>query len=490
MRAAAGVGILPGMRPLLRLATLAVALAGTVSALVAPPAYAAANPPLSWGPCPDGGGTVGVECSTLQVPVDWSRPNGRKLTLTMGRLRSDGDRPARGSVLVNFGGPIGISIEAMRMFGSAFANLRHTMDIVTWDIRGGPGLPGYSTRLPCTWRLKRVPPFPKSAREFAALAASNEAFANECRAKDPTLFDHMDSASNARDADAIRAALGERRTNFYGSSYGGFFAQAYARLFPHRVRTMVLDGTLNHSATNWPRELAAAARDNERAVRRFVDWCAAERSCALHGRDVSRVWRSVMKAADQAPIPTSTPGVAYGGDDLRQLALYLARPGVDEWPQLASALAAAERGDASGFVPAPPQQPYPSVPQPAVVECPDLPRPRTYAELDRAVRRLNAAAPHTGATGTLLGAVMACVGWPTPVTNPPRDLPRGLPPLVMSGAWVEYDSGLRTIAQVPGSRGIEHDGPGHTLYLPNECARAHLDRYLSDRILPPRGTQC
>ncbi|MBM7785711.1 hypothetical protein [Tenggerimyces flavus] len=99
------------MKPLLRLATLAVALAGTVSALVAPPAYAS---PLAWGPCPDGGGTVGIECATLRVPVDWSRPTGRKLTLTLGRLRSDGDRPAKGSVLVNFGGPIGISIEAMR----------------------------------------------------------------------------------------------------------------------------------------------------------------------------------------------------------------------------------------------------------------------------------------------------------------------------------------------------------------------------------------
>lgn len=476
------------MKPLL--ATVAVALAGVASALFTAPAYAADNSALSWGECPDGPGAVGIECATMRVPVEWSRPNGRKLTLTLGRLRSDGDRPAKGSVLVNFGGPIGISIEAMRMFGSSFAHLRHSMHIVTWDIRGGPGLPGYSTSLPCTWRPKRVPPFPKSQEEFDALAAGNGAFANECRAKDPLLFDNMDSANNARDADAIRAALGERQTNFYGSSYGGFFAQAYARLFPHRVRTMVLDGTINHSTRNWPRELAAAARDNERAVRRFIDWCDTSQSCALHGRDVSRVWRAVMKAADKAPIPTSTPGVAYGGDDLRQLAMYQVRTGADEWPNLARALAAAERGDASGFTPEPPQQPYPAVPQPAVVECPDLPRPRNHAELSRIVRRLNAVAPHTGASGTLVRAAMSCVGWPTTVTNPPRDLPHGLPPLVMSGAWIEYDSGLRIIKQVPGSRGIEHDGPGHTLYLPNECARAHLDRYLSDRVLPPRGTQC
>jgi pimeloyl-ACP methyl ester carboxylesterase len=490
MRAGPSDGNPSRMRPFGRLATLAVIVASTASALFTAPASAAAPAPLAWGACPDGGGSVGIECSTVEVPVDWSRPGGRKLTLTVGRLRSDGERPAKGSVLVNFGGPIGNSVELMRMFGGAFAQLRHSMHIVTWDIRGGPGLPGYSTRLPCTWRSLPVPTFPKSQREFDALAAKNRAFASGCRDKDPELFDRMDSATNARDADAIRAALGERQVNFYGSSYGGFFAQAYARLFPHRVRTMVLDGTINHSASNWARELAASARDNERVVRRFVAWCDAEPSCALHGRDVARVWRSVVASANDAPMPTSTPGVSYVGEQLQIFGMFMARAGLAEWPALARALAGGERGDASGYVPPPPNLPYPSAPQPGVVECPDLPRPHSYAELRASVRRLNAIAPLTGASGTLLRAVMTCVGWPTPVTNPPRDLPRGLPPLVMAGAWVEYDSALRAIRQVPGSRAIEHDGPGHTLYLPNECARAHLDRYLSDRVLPPRGTRC
>ena len=43
------------------------------------------------------------------------------------------------------------------------------------------------------------------------------------------------------DLDQVRAALGYEQINIYGASYGTRAAQAYARLFPDHVRTMVLD---------------------------------------------------------------------------------------------------------------------------------------------------------------------------------------------------------------------------------------------------------
>ncbi|MEI8407830.1 MULTISPECIES: alpha/beta hydrolase [unclassified Kribbella] len=46
------------------------------------------------------------------------------------------------------------------------------------------------------------------------------------------------------------------------------------------------------------------------------------------------------------------------------------------------------------------------------------------------------------------------------------------------------------IAQVPGSGSIYHDGPGHTLYMANDCARTKIDSYLSDRVVPALGTRC
>jgi len=128
--------------------------------------------------------------------------------------------------------------------------------------------------------------------------------------------------------------------------------------------------------------------------------------------------------------------------------------------------------------------------RPPGVECTDWPYATSQADLDRTLRRMRAAAPYTGAAGTLQMAMTACIGWPAPLSNPPRPLPHGLPPLLSAGAWGEYDAAARVVAQVPGSRSIYHDGPGHTLYTTNACARKLIDDYLADKLLPPAGSRC
>lgn len=76
------------------------------------------------------------------------------------------------------------------------------------------------------------------------------------------------------------------------------------------------------------------------------------------------------------------------------------------------------------------------------------------------------------------------------VTNPPAPLPKGLPPMLGAGAWGESDAVERVLKQVPGSVTVRHEGPGHTLHASNPCARDHIDRYLTDRVLPAAGTKC
>ncbi|WP_216215313.1 alpha/beta fold hydrolase [Amycolatopsis aidingensis] len=475
-----------------RLLALALTMA-CVPVFVATGAPAAAKPRtgphLEWGPCPDGAGAAGVECATLRVPVDWQRPRGPKLTLAIGRLKATGQ--AEGSVLVGFGGPVGSYIELLGGYArDSFTDLRTRMNVVTWDIRGGPGRPGLSRPvLDCQWRVERVPEYPRSPGEYARLAANNKAAAQRCRSKDPLLFDNMDSASNARDMEAIRRALGEPGLNYYGSSYGGLFGQAYARLFPDRVRTMVLDGSLSHSADSWWRELGRRAADNERSMRRFFDWCAEDTGCALHGHDLPRRWQALTARADREPIPAPKVDASYGGRDLRNLGLMAARQGPSRWGELAEAIMRAEQGDASGFAPQG-RIPYPAVPVPAPVECLELPRAGNYWRLTALTGWLRRIAPNVGAASPLPMNTLHCEGWPTPVTNPPRPLPRGLPPLLGAGYWNEFDAVSRVIAQVPGSGSIRHEGPGHVLYFSNACARAHIDSYLTNQEVPPKNTEC
>ncbi|MFI6500600.1 alpha/beta fold hydrolase [Nonomuraea typhae] len=433
---------------------------------------------LQWIPCP--GDKIGMECADLKVPADWRKPDGRTITLKVGRLKATGR--SEGSVLIAYGGPGGPGIALTQRSAESWAGLRRRMELLTWDTRGyGEQFQGLSTGLPCVWTRIPLSPVPRDDAEFGRLAAANRGYAETCRNKDPELFANMSSADHARDMEAIRRATGGAKLNYYGASYAGFYGQAYARLFPGKVRTMALDGTWNHSAADWSTELAAMARTNEQFAARYFAW---------KGGGSARQWQSLISNADRTPIPAkSVPGVAYNGRDLQDLFLGLSRGGPPAWGKLAKAIDGARRGDASGFVPERGGR-YPDQ-LTGVTECTDWPRPADRAALTAEVNRLRKLAPSTGEAGTLAAGTLACTGWPAGVTNPPAPLPKGLPPFLGSGAWGESDAVQRVVNQVPGSALVRHEGPGHTLYASNPCARAHIDRYLTDATLPPSPeTEC
>ncbi|MEV0421359.1 alpha/beta fold hydrolase [Streptosporangium canum] len=437
--------------------------------------------PLDWRPCPSD--KAGMECADLRVPVNWQRAGSREITLKLGRLKATG--ASEGSVLVAYGGPGGPGIALTQsQAGGWWTKLRERMDIVTWDTRGyGEQFGGLSTGLPCTWTRIPLPEFPDDDADFGRLSDTNRGYAEACRNKDPEFFANMSSADNARDMEAIRKALGGAGLNFYGASYAGFYGQDYARLFPGQVRTMVLDGTWNHSTADWPGELEEMARSNEEALGRFFDWCAAGKC-----RDVPGKWRGLIAGAERTPIPAKRAGIAYDGRDLRSFAVSAAKEGVKAWPELARDIRGAAGGDASGFVPERGAR-YPDQAT-GVTECLDWPRPDGRAELKSAIARLRKVAPNAGAANTMVTGTLGCVGWPVQVTNPPAPLPKGLPPMLGAGAWGESDAVRRVLKQVPGSATVRQEGPGHTLYGFNACARDHINRYFTDRVLPPAETEC
>ncbi|MEV4106801.1 alpha/beta fold hydrolase [Nonomuraea sp. NPDC049695] len=461
--------------------TIALTLGALLGAgLHAPATAAAADGPPEWQTCPND--KIGMACADLQVPVDWQKPDGRKITLKLGRLKATGK--SEGSVLVSYGGPGGPGIAITQSSPDWWAKLRERMDIVTWDTRGyGEQFGGLSTGLPCTWTRIPIPDAPRDDADFGRLSDTNRGYAEACRHKDPELFANMSSADQARDMEAIRKALGEEKLNYYGASYAGFYGQAYARLFPNQVRTMVLDGTWSHSAADWEGELEEMAKSNEQFLRRFFTWCATN-DCG----DVPALWPKLIARADRTPIPTKTANVAYKARDLQSFAIALARQGASAWPKLAQAIRKATKGDASDFVPERGAR-YPDQAT-GVTECADWPRFANRAEMSATTKRLLRVAPNTGTASTIASATLGCIGWPQPVTNPPAPLPKGLPPMLGAGAWGESDAVERILSQVPGSATIHHDGPGHTLYGFNACARDRINAYFTDRTVPPAKTQC
>ncbi|WP_163509320.1 alpha/beta hydrolase [Fodinicola acaciae] len=466
-----------------------LAIAALAAALVTP----VRNQSLDWGDCPGGGGKIGMQCAPLTVPLDWSNPNGRKVTLMLGRLKADD--PDAGTVLVNFGGPGAAGISFMRDYETTidpfpFEKLRHKMNVVTWDPRGYPGLSKPSLDLSCLSKvpveLRRTPPLPRDAKEFRQAQANSRTVADACRAQDPDILDHMDSASNVHDMEAIRTALGAGQLNLYMGSYGSVYGQVYAQKFPNRVRTMVLDGPLDHSADYW-RSTEAATADILPAWQRFTGWCGKTATCAMHGQDIAGQWQRAVRDADRKPLPGPN-GSHFDGSTLQELASDAVKfaAGPADWTRLATAIQRTTAGDPSGFV-VDPAHPYPN--GYPTSECRDWPRP-DYARYASERARLNRIDPNFAGAAQLTWQVY-CSGWPVGVSAPPAPLPAGLAPLLGVGSWSDYAVAARIVGRVPGSSTVRYDGAGHELYATgNTCVIAHVDSYLTTGHLPPRGTTC
>ncbi|MEU4743659.1 alpha/beta fold hydrolase, partial [Actinosynnema sp. NPDC023658] len=274
------------------LAALAVSLLVVAPAASLPGAAPSAEAAtIAWQPCPD---QPAAECGTVSVPLDWAAPRGPRVDLAVSRVRATDPSRRIGVVFVDAGGPGGSGA----LFAQApylSADVRARFDVVGFDQLGTND----SSVIRCSSDLMGQNPGDDPADEaaFAALARHNLAVRDDCRARNPA-FDHVDTARSARDLDAVRAALGERKISFYGISYGTLLGQQYAELFGSRVRSMVLDGVIDHSA-DLRHFLLDRARAVEEAFTAFAAWCAESTSCALHGQDVHAAWEKALVAADR-----------------------------------------------------------------------------------------------------------------------------------------------------------------------------------------------
>lgn len=460
---------------------LAAALVAVASGGAPTPTTASAPPPgPDWTACAGEGVAAGLECATIEVPVDWARPTGRTITLPLARL--PGTDPARriGVVFSVPGGPGGSGIDDLERSVDSYAALRERFDVVSFAPRNA-----VTARPPDCPQFGPVQILPATQQEYDAQVAGNQAALDRCRAADPELFDHLDSASVARDIEAVRVALGEEQLSLIGNSYGGVPVAGYARLFPDRVRAVFLDGVIPHIPHAELDQLAHQIL--EESFGRFVDWCGTDPGCALHGEDVPAVWQALTAGADRTPVPG--PEAAYSGFDLKFLAGTFLAP--DLWPHLAAAIDLARHGDASGFADRFPLPKQPMFPWGAAVHCQDGNGYPSYHEFQRAQERARIQSPNfAGIAGAVLR--LPCTGWAGQVTNPPTPLPgEGLPSFLGAGSWTDGLTTEAAVAAVAGSTTVRYDGPGHVLYQSGDrCIIEHADRYLIDLALPAPGTTC
>ncbi|WP_426562583.1 alpha/beta hydrolase [Angustibacter sp. McL0619] len=493
---------------------LVLAIASVVTTGAGPAAAARSAPvaaqQLHWTPCPFPDAPAELQCASVAVPLDYAHPGGAKTVVTVDRLPAVGG-PRVGSLVFNPGGPGGSGTEIVygESIGAGFfsAGVRRHFDLIGLDPRGV----GLSNPVKCDPAVfnARVSLFPKTEAGFRRLVAHNRAFGESCRRLTGPLLEHVDTLSAAKDIEALRQALGEGKLNYLGLSYGTQLGETYADLYPHRIRTMALDGALVHSL---PATTLFADEETgyDIELKRFARWCDQTASCALHGRPVLPLFDRVVATADQHPIPASgcaTNGCRpeVTGDDIRfntQGLLLFKTPipfiAPDGWNDLAVALAQAAAGDASGF-----SMPLASAPDDGAmnagglaVECLDWPDPiHTFADMQRYEAFGQLLSPRLRGASQSWTILAGCLGWPAPATNPPAPIEvTGTPPILLVNAThdpsTQYVWAQQMATELRTSVLVTRAGDGHTTYLTHGPSRTRdaIDRYLVTGRTPPPGT--
>ncbi|WP_432095583.1 alpha/beta hydrolase [Streptomyces sp. bgisy100] len=217
-----------------------------------------------------------IECATLRVPLDRRHPEGRRTDLAISRIPASG-KPSerRGILLVNPGGPGGTGLDyATTKRAKLPEPVRRSFDVIGFDPRGtGRSGPADCGRMGGLFDAPGRDPLPHDAPSERALLDSLRRTAEDCASGTGTALPHLGTTDAARDMDAIRAALGERRLSFLGVSYGTYLGAAYAALHPRRVDRMVLDSVV--APEDWHDFDLRQAEALLRARNTFFDWASA-----------------------------------------------------------------------------------------------------------------------------------------------------------------------------------------------------------------------
>ncbi|MFF8790310.1 alpha/beta hydrolase [Streptomyces sp. NPDC015125] len=453
---------------------------------------------IQWSDCPKADPpypdpSKRTQCGTVAVPVDWAKPDGPTMKIAVARQKATDPKKRLGVLLSNPGGPGTPGLDDAYYADSPTEgydkNIRSRFDIIGFDPRGI----GRSGALRCDDKLAgKIPTRPKNAAEFQRMRTLNKQLADSCRTRSGPVADHMDSVSVARDMDAIRAALGEKKISFLGHSYGTLIGRQYARLFPQKLRALALDSAMDPSRPDAGRYLGDGSAAVEDAVQQLADWCAKNPSCALKGKDVKAVVHGLFARADAGRLfEPGQHGPTRKKVTADQLSGFLSG-NLGKWNPEPAAEQLGALNSGRGKVYWTDSTPNLSW---RTVMCRDYDfRLRDWDHYRELLQSARSAAPHARYNAQALDMILGCQGWPAAPEPEPARAKGTLPPVLVVNARHDLATplpGARRMAQeFPKGRLAVLDSVDHWLYRKCQSplpARA-IDSYLRTLTTPPRGT--
>ncbi|MEV4174064.1 alpha/beta hydrolase [Nonomuraea sp. NPDC049709] len=380
-----------------------------------------------------------------------------------------------GSVVLNFGGPGGSGVTALKAGKEIVsAAVRERFDVVSFDPRGV----GASSPVRCLGTLDldayhALDPTPDTRAEVRHSRQWAKIFAKYCVANSgKQLLSKVGTVNTARDMDVMRTTLGDARLTYLGFSYGTYLGSIYADMFPKRIRAMVLDGAEDPSqhAAEFVQD---QARGFQVATTSFLRDCFKARNCPFRKHDVKAALKQLDKLyrrADTAPLRN-----VYDG---RQVTEAVVRGAVQfsmyqtaSWPSLRQALTDAFKGDGS-----------------KLLLLADAGNGRTIGgRYDNSFEALVA-------INCVDHPENPCPYWPVKGTRYPKKVhAKGSPPIVVVGTTRDpatpYKLAKALAAQLSNGVLLTHDADGHTGYRKGSaCLDRKVDQYLITTRAPLAGT--
>ncbi|MCW2612935.1 MAG: hypothetical protein QOC93_3758 [Actinomycetota bacterium] len=474
----------------------------------ATPSGSTATGQARWEPCADvveeitggrGNTRFRYSCATVRVPQDWAQPERGTFDLALLRARATDQDRRVGSMLVNPGGPgaSGVELAVYLTYGLP-AEVTRRVDIVGFDPRGV----GRSTEVACIPdrtkdALAAADPDPVGSAEFRAQVGLWRGAADGCGRRYGARLGLFNTEQTARDLDALRAAVGDPKTTYLGYSYGTLLGAVYARLFPRRIRALVLDGAVDPTAGPVESSRGQAA-GFERAFDDFAAACRQRGSACPIGPDARAAVNRVLAAVRARP-PRGSDGRAVTTGYV-MTAIVSSLYSQSQWTALGRAIADVENGDGDHVLALADEYnqrrkdgTYGNlIDANTAITCADEATPPTVSEVRRLQGEWRTRYPLFGAP--LATSLLTCAVWPSTRDPYPTGPARGAPPILVVGTTGDpatpYENTPKLASMLGTGIVLTWQGEGHTAYPQTACVSRAVDAYLLELKVPAAGLSC
>lgn len=240
------------------------------------------NSALKMAPCFIAGLKERVTCGSLELPLDYSDPDGVKIPVHVAVLPAVSATPEKDPLVVFAGGPGQTAGDYGPFAKVAFHEILKKREIILIDQRGT----GKSYGMRCEY----------GTLEDVLLDPTE--VAQVCRAEYDIDVRHFTLENIMRDTNEIRKKLGYQQLNLWGGSYGTKSVSLYLKRYPEQVRSIIVDGVLPPDQSLFLSAPASA----ERALGKLVADCETQSSCQAAFPDFRKQVGELVERAAQGEL--------------------------------------------------------------------------------------------------------------------------------------------------------------------------------------------